>query len=269
MGYYVKVEDDVHIFVEDSNPGADKTILFIHGWPANHNMFEYQFDHLPAMGYRCIGIDIRGFGKSSRPWDGYSYDRLADDVRVIIDTLELKDITLAGHSMGGAIAIRYMARHEGYGVAKLALFGAAAPVFTQRPNFPYGKTIEEVNTLIDNTYTDRPNMLRDFGNIFFARYLTDSFQNWFQGLGLEASGNATAKCLVSLRDEDLRRDLPLIHVPTAIFHGKQDKVCPFVLAELMHEIIKNSRLIPFQYSGHGLFYCELEKFNQDLVQFIG
>ena len=91
---------------------------------------------------------------------------------------------------------------------------------------------------------------------------------WFQGLGLEASGNATAKCLVSLRDEDLRSDLPLIQVPTAIFHGKQDKVCPFVFAELMHTGIKDSTLIPFEYSGHGLFYCEKEKFNKELVQFI-
>ena len=269
LGYYVKVEKNVNIYVEDSNPGSDKAILFIHGWPANHQMFEYQFDQLPAMGYRCIGMDIRGFGKSSRPWDGYSYDRLADDVRMVIEALGLENITLAGHSMGGAIAIRYMARYGGHNVAKLALIGAAAPVFTKRPDFPYGKTIKEVNDLIESTYTDRPNMLRGFADIFFARYLTESFKDWFQGLGLMASGNATAKCLVSLRDEDLRRDLSLIHTPTIILHGKQDKVCPFVLGELMHASIQNSTLIPFEYSAHGLFYCELEKFNRELAQFIG
>lgn len=138
----------------------------------------------------------------------------------------------------------------------------------QRPDFHYGNTIAEVDKLMEDTYTNRPNMLREFGDIFFARYLTGSFMDWFQGLGLEASGNATAKCLVSLRDEDLRHDLPLIHVPTGIFHGKQDKVCPFVFAELMHASIKNSTLIPFEYSGHGLFYCEVEKFNDELMQFI-
>lgn len=132
MGYYVKVEKGVNIYVEDINPNSNKTILFIHGWPANHKMFEYQFDHLPDKGYRCIGIDIRGFGKSSRPWDGYSYNRLADDIRVVIDTLGLTNITLAGHSMGGAISIRYMARHDGHNVAKLALFGAAAAGFPLR-----------------------------------------------------------------------------------------------------------------------------------------
>ncbi|TQR21268.1 alpha/beta fold hydrolase [Psychrobacillus vulpis] len=269
MGYYVKVEKGVNIYVEDINSSSNKTILFIHGWPANHQMFEYQFDFLPAMGYRCIGIDIRGFGKSSRPWDGYSYNRVADDIRVVIDTLQLEDITLAGHSMGGAISIRYMARHREHKVSKLALIGAAAPVFTKRPNFPYGMTKDEVNQLIKATYTDRPKMLSDFGDIFFARYLTKSFIDWFQGLGLMASGNATAKCLTSLRDEDLRNDLSFIQVPTAILHGKQDKVCPFVLGELLHSSIKNSILIPFEFSGHGLFYCELEKFNQELANFIG
>lgn len=268
MGYYVKVEKGVNIFVEDINSTSNKTILFIHGWPANHRMFEYQFNQLPAMGYRCIAIDIRGFGKSSKPWSGYTYDRLADDIRVIIDTLGLEDITLAGHSMGGAISIRYMARYNGYKVSKLALIGAAAPVFTRRLDFPYGKTVEEVDKLIEETYTDRPKMLSDFGDIFFARYLSKSFIDWFHDLGLAASGNATAKCLVSLRDEDLRNDLRHINVPTAILHGKQDKVCSYDFAELMHRSIKNSILIPFEYSGHGLFYCEMDKFNEELVKFI-
>src|SRR5665647_3649135 len=106
MGYYVRVEPNVRIYVEDINPQGSKTILFIHGWPLNHKMFEYQFNVLPAMGYRCIAIDQRGFGSSDKPWEGYDLDRMADDVRCVIDALQLKNITLAGHSYGGAISIR-------------------------------------------------------------------------------------------------------------------------------------------------------------------
>lgn len=270
IGYYITVEENVNIYVEDLNPGGNcKTILFLHGWPANHKMFEYQFNQLPGLGYRCIGIDHRGFGKSDKPWWGYNYDRMADDVRVVIDTLQLENVILAGHSMGGAIAVRYMARHDGHQISKLALFGAAAPSFTQRPENPYGKTIEEVNQMIKDSYTNRPQMLEGFGDHFFARYMTESFKTWFQSLGLEASGHATAMALVALRDEDLRQDLPKINVPTAIFHGKQDKVCPYVFGELMHVAIKGSELIPFYLSGHGLFYCEMKKFNRELVRFIG
>ena len=82
----------------------------------------------PAMGYRCIGIDWRGFGKSDKPISGYNFDRLADDIRAVVDGLQLDNFTLVGHSTGGAIAIRYMSRHNGYGVSKLVLVDAAAPI---------------------------------------------------------------------------------------------------------------------------------------------
>lgn len=269
MGYYIPVERNVNLYVEDIDPGSGKPILFIHGWPLNQEMYEYQFDQLPKLGYRCIGVDLRGYGKSDRPWTGYSYDRLADDMLAIVDTLGLDDFTLAGFSMGGAIAIRYMGRHVDHRVSKLALFGAAAPVFTRRPDYPFGMTKEEVNKLIEATYEDRPQMLSDFGNLFFARYVTDSFINWFNSLGLVASGHATIQGLIALRDEDLRNDLPKIHVPTAIFHGVQDRICPFAFAQAMHAGIRDSVLIPFEKSGHGLFYCEREKFNRELAHFIG
>ncbi len=103
MEYYINVEPNVYIYVEDINPTGRKTILFIHGWPGNHNLFEYQYDQLPKQGYRCIGLDLRGFGQSSRPWSGYSYNRLADDVRAVVDELQLRDFTLGGHSTGGGI----------------------------------------------------------------------------------------------------------------------------------------------------------------------
>ncbi len=98
--YYIEVEKNIKILVEDLNPNGKDTIFFIHGWPLNHNIFEYQFNVLPKYGYRCISIDLRGFGDSDKPWNGYSYDRLSDDVRIIIETLGLKNIILVGFSMG-------------------------------------------------------------------------------------------------------------------------------------------------------------------------
>jgi non-heme chloroperoxidase len=269
VGYFVRVEPDVKIYVEDLNPGGGKPILFIHGWPANHNLFEYQFDQLPKQGYRCIGIDLRGFGNSDKPWKGYDYDRLADDVRAVVDALKLQNFTLAGHSVGGAIAIRYMARHNGHGVSKLALFAAAAPSFTKRPNFPYGQTKQAVDDLIEGTYNDRPKMLQGFGDMFFFQLITRPFSDWFLQLGLQAAGWSTAAVAVSLRDETLFSDIGKIRVPTLILHGVHDKVCPFPLAEAQKEGIKNAKLVPFENSGHGLFWEERDKFNKELARFIG
>jgi len=268
VGYYIKVEPDVKIYVEDVNPTGNKTILFIHGWPLSHKAYEYQFNELPKMGYRCIGIDTRGFGESDKPWGEYSYNRLSDDVRGVVEALSLQDFTLCGHSMGGATAIRYMARHNGYGVSKLALFGAAAPSLTKRPDFPYGLPKEEVTKLIQGTYNDRPKMLRDFGDMFLFQYATEPLNDWFFQLGLPASGWATADCATTFRDESLFADLEKINVPTLIIHGIHDKVCLFPLAEAMKRGIKNSKLVPFEYSGHGTFYEERDKFNKELTEFI-
>lgn len=268
MGYYVYVEPSVKIYVEDINPAGKKTILFIHGWPGSHKLFEYQFNQLPKMGYRCIGIDTRGFGDSDKPYDGYDYNRLSDDVKCVVDALKLSDFTLAGHSTGGAIAIRYMARHKGEGVSKLALFAAAAPSLIKRPNFPYGLEKQDVLKIIQGTYTDRPKMLRDFGDIFFFQHITKPFSDWFFQLGLQAAGWSTAAIANTWVDEVLFSDLGTINVPTLIIHGIHDKVVPFSLAEVQKQGIKNSNLIPFKYSGHGSFYDQHEKFNKELVKFI-
>jgi len=269
LGYYIKVDGNIKIYVEDINPGGKKTILFLHGWPGNHKLFEYQFNQLPKMGYRCIGIDQRGFGESDKPFTGYDYNRLSDDVKGVVDALKLKNFTLAGHSTGGAIAIRYMARHNEYGVSKLALFAAAAPSLIERPYFPYGQKKQVVNDIIQGTYNDRPNMLRGFGDMFFYQHITQAFSDWFFQLGLQASSWGTASTANTwLDEENLFYDLRKITVPTLILHGIHDKVCLFPLAEAQKQGIKNSKLVPFEFSGHGLFYDQKDKFNQELTQFI-
>jgi non-heme chloroperoxidase len=231
-------------------------------------LFEYQFDELPKMGYRCIGIDIRGFGNSDKPWKGYDYNTLSDDVRCVIDTLGLRNITLAGHSTGGAIAVRYMARHKGFGVSKLALIASAAPSLIKRTNFPYGLDKETVIQLIEGTYKDRPKMLKDFGDIFFFQHITEAFSDWFFQLGLQAAGWSTAAIANTWINEVLFSDLETINIPALIIHGIHDKVVPFELGEIQNKSIKNSKLLPFNYSGHAVFYDQKDKFNEELVKFV-
>ena len=269
MGYYVNVEPGVNVYVEDINPTGTKTILFIHGWPGNHNLFEYQFNQLPKMGYRCIGMDIRGFGLSDRPWTGYDYNRLSDDVRSVVDALKLHNFTLGGHSTGGAICVRYMSRHKGYGVSKLALFAAAAPSLVQRPYFPYGLQKQAVINIIQGTYNDRPNMLRGFGNMIFYNPDSVPLSDWIFQLGLQAASWSTAAIANTwLGEEELFNDLKTINVPTLILHGINDQVCLYPLAIAQKNSIRNSKLVPFEACGHFLFYDQRDRFNKELVQFM-
>ena len=266
---FIKIEPNIYLHIRDWGQG--KTIVFIPGWPLSHEMFEYQFTQLPRHGYRCIGISLRGFGKSSKPWGEYNYDVFADDIKKVLETLNLHDITLAGHSMGGAISLHYMARHKGDRVSKLALFGAAAPSFTKKSDFPHGVETTVVDGFIEACFQDRAKLNEDFGKIFFRteNAVSPKLGNWLHNMGMEASPHATAACLLALRNSDLRDDMSHIIVPTAIFHSVLDKICPFELAEAMAVGIKGSKLIRFEKSGHGLFYEEKDKFNMELMNFVG
>lgn len=268
MGYFIRMKDDVNIFVEDLNPQCKKTIVFLHGWPGNHKLFEYQFDKLPKLGYRCIGIDTRGFGKSDKPFHGYDYNTLSDDLREVVDALDLHDFILAGHSTGGAIAARYMRRHNGHGVSRLVLIAAAAPSLIKRPNFPYGLDKEMVLKIIEDTYNDRPRMLRNFGDMFFFQHITKAFSDWFFGLGLQAAGWSTAAIAKTWINEVLFKDLEAIGVPTLIIHGIHDEIVLFQLGKIQNRMIRNSILIPLEFSGHGSFYDQKDEFNDILVKFI-
>ncbi len=87
-------------------------------------------------------------------------------------------------------------------------------------------------------------------------------------LGLQAAGWSTAAIANTWINEVLFSDLSKIHVPTLIIHGIHDKVVPFSLGEVQKQSIKNSKLIPFKYSGHATFYDERDHFNEELVKFI-
>lgn len=270
MESMIMVEPGVRVYVNDINPSGKKTIIFLHGWPANHRLFEYQYNILPHIGYRCIGIDTRGFGNSDKPWNGYSYNRLADDVFHVIKALNLCNVTLLGHSTSGAVAIRYMARYHGFGVSKLVLCASAAPSLIQRPNFPYGLKAEDIESgFIQKSYNDRPKMLEDFGKIFFYKQVSPPLSDWLFQMGLQAAGYATIAISKHWITEKLFNDLSTIHAPTLIMHGIHDQVVPYQLGIIQNQEITGSRLITFENSGHGLFYDELDKFNRKLAQFAG
>ena len=265
--FYIQ-SNGVKIAVYDPAPSRKKVVLFIHGWPLSYKMYEYQVNLLLDKGYRPISIDLRGFGKSDMPAEGYSYNQMSADIYNVVKALGLSNFTLVGYSMGGAIVLRYMNCFRGYGVNKLMLLAAAAPCWTQRQDFPYGLTKEAVNDLIDLAEKDRPKLCENFANMLFASKHSNAVINWFEEIALSASGYGTIQTCISLRDEDGRADLLAVHVPTAIFQGDKDQVVPNSLTEYQHKHIKNSKLYTFANSGHGIVYDELEKFNETFMNFL-
>jgi len=264
---YLEVDPNIRLHISDLGEG--RPIVLIHGWPLSDEMFEYQFNDLINSGFRVIAITLRGFGKSDKPFGSYNYDVHALDIKKVLTKLDIKDAILGGFSMGGAIAIRYVSAYDAAHVSKLALFGAAAPIWTQHKDFPYNFPKSAVDDLIKLNYEDRPMLISNFSKILSATEtsLNEGIRNWLNGICLSASSYATAQSLIALRNTDLRGDLEKITIPTLIMHGKKDKICSFDLAEQMKAGISKSHIVAFEKSGHSMFLEETVKFNKELIKF--
>ncbi len=265
---FIEVEKNVRLHITDLGEGTP--VILIHGWPLSNAMFEYQYAALIKNGCRTIGITLRGFGQSDKPYGKYDYDVFADDIKIIMEELRIDNAVLCGFSFGAATVIRYTSKYKNEHINKLALFGAAAPCEVRKDNFPYGLPIETLNGLIDLNRVNRPQLIEEFGKLFAANEtaLPKTISDWLAGIQIQSSQYAMEQGLYMIRDSDLRTDLEKITIPTAIFHGKLDKLCPFELAEQLHIGIANSKLIPFENSGHALFLEECTKFNEELISFI-
>src|SRR5665647_1889307 len=108
---YIEVEPNVRLHITDMGEG--RPIVLIPGWPLSDEMYEYQYNDLVIKNFRVIGITLRGFGKSDKPYGAYDYDTHALDIKNVLNKLDIKDAVLGGFSMGGAIALHYMAASKG------------------------------------------------------------------------------------------------------------------------------------------------------------
>lgn len=264
---YIEVEKNVHLHITDAGDG--KAIVLIPGWPLSDEMYEYQYNELINHHFRVIGITLRGFGRSSKPYGAYTYDVHALDIKRVLEQLNIEDATLCGFSMGGAIAVRYLSLYGTKRVSKLVLAGAATPCWTKREDFAFNLPKSDVDDLIELNNSDRPKLLSNFSKIFSAAEtsLNEGIAKWLTDINLSASAYATGKCLEALRDTDLRQDLVKIDIPTLIMHGKKDKICSFDLAVQSQKLIPKAELLVFENSGHSLFLEETKKFNEALIKF--
>ena len=269
---YIEVAQDVQLYVQDYGQG--KPVILIHGWPLSGEMWEYQVEALVNNNFRVITYDRRGFGKSSKPWDGYDYDTLADDLKVIIDELKLEDITLVGFSMGGGEVVRYFSRHDGKGVIKAVLISAITPFLLKTADNPDGVPKEMFDDMGEQIRKDRINFLDSFGKSFFGvslinKPLSTPLLEYYKALASLGSARATLECALSFSSTDFRSEMAALNVPVLVIHGDADKTVPIeASAEKAVRLISDYQYIVYSGAPHGLFYTEKDQLNDDLIEFL-
>lgn len=269
---YIENEEGITLYVRDY--GRGKPVILIHGWPLSGDMWEHQVEALVMNNYRVITYDRRGFGKSSQPWDGHNYDTLADDLKTIIDELDLTNITLVGFSMGGGEVVRYFSRHGGKNVEKAVLIASVTPFMLQTDDNPDGMPQEEADKMGQQIKEDRFAFLENFGKAFYgvgllSKPVSSAYLQHDLAVASCASPHATLQCLKAFSSTDFRGEMHQVNVPTLVIHGDSDKTVPIALSsEKSAKLIPDCRYLVYGGAPHGLYYTEKEKLNQDLIEFL-
>ena len=269
---FIETADKTSLFYNDW--GSGRPVVLIHGWPLDSDMWEYQSVFLAGHGLRVITYDRRGFGRSSQPWSGYDYDTLADDLKTLLDQLNLTDVTLVGFSMGGGEVARYIGRHNGGRVAKAALISAVTPYLLRTAENPDGVDRGTFDQMIQGLEKDRPNFLATFGKQFFGAGMlnftvTTEILQWSLMMAMLGSPKATIDCVRAFSETDFRRDLAAFRVPTLIVHGDADATVPIDKSgRIAASLIPGSELKTYSGAPHALFFTEKDRLNQDLLAFI-
>lgn len=265
---------DVELYYEDH--GAGRPVVLIHGWPLDGNSWEYQKPALIEAGYRVITYDRRGFGDSSRPWNGYEYDTFAADLKALLDHLDVNDATLVGFSMGGGEVARYVATNGTERVRQAVFASAVPPYLYKTDDNPDGglddATIESFQTGVK---VDRADFLKTFVEGFFATgkkgdLVSDSVKHQAWGSAIVASPKGTLDCIAAFGKTDFREDLAKFNgVPTLVIHGDSDGTVPFeVSGKRTAESIRGARLHVIEGGPHGVNVSHALEFNEQLLAFL-
>jgi pimeloyl-ACP methyl ester carboxylesterase len=262
--------DGTALYVKDW--GSGKPVVLIHGWPLNADSWEHQAHHLAKAGHRVVAYDRRGFGRSEQPWDGYTYDTMADDLASVIDTLGLEDAAVVGFSMGGGEVSRYMSRHGGKGVRKAALLGSIAPYLVKAPDNPDGAPREVLQDMQKQIDKDRPEFLKGFFKNFYGQGLlsgvSEGVLHWSLHMALLASPRATIACIDAWM-EDFRPDMAAFQVPTLVIHGDKDQIVPIdPTGRTAAKMIPGAKYIEYDGAPHGFLATHAERATQDLLDFL-
>ena len=275
MGYItVGTENSTNIDLYYEDHGAGQPVVLIHGYPLNGDSWEKQTAALLDAGYRVITYDRRGFGRSSRPTEGYDYDTFAADLNTLLEALDLRDAVLVGFSMGTGEVGRYLGSYGSERIAKAAFLGSLEPFLLQTPDNPTGVPQEVFDGLLAAVTADRYAFFTEFFTNFFN---TDEFLgNRLSEEALRASWDvaSTASPHASVAAHptwltDFRGDVAKIAVPALIVHGTAARLLPIdATGRLFAKSLPAADYVEIEGAPHGLLWTHGAEVNEALLAFL-
>ena len=268
----ITTSDGTQIYYKDW--GTGRPVVFSHGWPLSADAWDDQMVFLASRGYRAIAHDRRGHGRSSQPWNGNDMDTYADDLATLIESLDLQEAVLVGHSTGGGEVSRYIGRHGTSRVVRVVLVGAVPPLMLKTKANPGGLPIAAFDAIRAGVSANRSQFYKDLSETFYgfnrpgaavSQGARDAF--WLQGMQVGLKG--ALDCIKAFSETDFTADLKKFDVPTLIVHGDDDQIVPIDdSARLSSKLIPNATLKIYPGAPHGLTTTNKDQFNADLLAFL-
>jgi non-heme chloroperoxidase len=270
---FIETSDHTSLYYRDW--GTGKPVIFVSSWALGGEMWEYQMIHLSSRGLRCIACDRRGHGRSDDPGHGYDFDTLADDLAALIETLDLREVTLVGHSMGCADIARYLSRHGSSRISSAVLI---SPIRLVRAENDREDLFEMArNHAVARMSTDRPLYFAEGTIKFFGLGskwpgppdISAEMLEWANGLTRQTSPKAMIDFFRAMLDTDFTPDIRAFTMPTLIIHGDNDQSAPLEMCgRRITQAIPGSQFKIYERAPHGLFLTEKDHLNRDLLEFI-
>jgi len=268
----IETKDGTSIYYKDWGEGP--VVTFSHGWPLNADAWDGQLLFLVQNGFRVIAHDRRGHGRSSQASSGNDMNGYADDLAAVIEALDLRKVTLVGHSTGGGEVARYIGRHGTQRVAKAVLIAAVPPLMLKTATNPEGLPLEVFEAIREGVFKDRSQFYRDLAVQFYganrpgakvSQGVLDQFWLWSMQSGLKNAYQS----IKAFSETDFTEDLKKIDVPTLVLHGEDDQIVPVNdSARKSARLIKIVKDIYYPGAPHGLTATHQDQVNKDLLAFL-
>jgi non-heme chloroperoxidase len=267
----ITTKDGTTIYYKDWGKGPVVTLS--HGWPLSSDAWDGQMLFLVQHGFRVVAHDRRGHGRSSQASTGNDMDGYADDLAAVIEALDLRDMTMVGHSTGGGEVTRYIGRYGTKRVSRAVLIAAVPPVMVKSPANPEGVPIEVFDLLRSGLANDRAAFYKEFAVPFFganragakvSQGLLDQFWLWSMQGGLKN----LYECVKAFSETEFHDDLKKFDVPTLLMHGEDDQIVPIdISSRKSAKLIKGAVEIYYPGLPHGLTATHADLVNRDLLAF--
>jgi pimeloyl-ACP methyl ester carboxylesterase len=276
-GYSVKFTNaNPKIAYIDEGKG-EQTIILVHGLASNAGFWRYNIPEL-SKNYRVIAIDLPGYGKSQKGDYAYSISFYAEQIKNLIEELNLKNVVLVGHSMGGQIGIKFAINYPNT-LSKLILASPAGFEEFQRGE---GDWLRSVMTIKFIKATSEEGIRRNLSNNFYCwddkwEWMIEERVRMRKSKEFDEFAYTVVRCVNAMLDEPTFDKLNLIKTPTLVVYGKYDGLIPNPylnpgstsdVFESGIKQISNLKLIELDNAGHMIQIEIAEEFNNTLLNYL-